>query len=159
MSYHLAQLNIARFMLPPEDPINSEFIDNIDLVNQMAEKTPGFIWRLQTDSDENAVIDMQDDPNLIINMSVWKDMESLIQFTYGNPLHKNLMKRRKQWFEKIEAHLVLWWVAQGHIPDIAEAQQRMSHLKLHGPTPEAFTFAKAFYSNGTVYKNLHKKTA
>ena len=52
MNYHLAQLNIARFRLPMEHPINAPFIESLDHVNSTAEQQPGFIWRLTGDGKE-----------------------------------------------------------------------------------------------------------
>lgn len=46
MNYHLAQLNIARFRLPMEYPINAPFIESLDHVNSTAEQQPGFVFFL-----------------------------------------------------------------------------------------------------------------
>jgi hypothetical protein len=42
--------------------------------------------------------------------------------------------------------LVMWWIPAGHIPTVEEANDRLEHLKQHGPTPAAFTFRAPFPS-------------
>ena len=51
----------------------------------------------------------------------------------------------KQWFESIEGPiLVLWWIPARHVPTVAEARERLEHLKERGPSPDAFTFRTPF---------------
>ncbi|MFZ0670378.1 MAG: DUF3291 domain-containing protein, partial [Pseudolabrys sp.] len=45
--HHLAQFNIARILYPLDDPRMREFVENVDRVNGLADKIPGFVWRLQ----------------------------------------------------------------------------------------------------------------
>ncbi len=85
---------------------------------------------------------------LLVNMSVWESVESLADFTYAS-LHRDVMRRRRQWFEKLaEAHVVLWWVPTGAVPTLDEAKDRLEALRRHGPTPEAFTFRAPFPAPG-----------
>jgi Domain of unknown function (DUF3291) len=85
---------------------------------------------------------------MAINMSVWESLEALQQFVYRSA-HVAPLRDRKQWFDPIdEPILALWWVPAGHIPTIAEAKDRLAHLKAHGPTPEAFTFRTPFPAPG-----------
>ena len=58
------------------------------------------------------------------------------------------MRRRKEWFDKIEVYLVLWWVKAGHIPSLEEARNRLDLLKTEGPTQAAFTFSSPFPALG-----------
>ncbi|MDH3512801.1 MAG: DUF3291 domain-containing protein, partial [Gammaproteobacteria bacterium] len=118
MNYHLAQLNIARFMKPAEHPDNADFVNNLDRVNAIAESQPGFVWRLTGDGNDALDIQAFDDPNIAVNMSVWTSMESLADFVYRNKEHLAIMRRRREWFEKTKFHLVLWWVEAGHIPSL-----------------------------------------
>jgi tRNA(adenine34) deaminase len=37
-----------------------------------------------------------------------------------------------------------WYVPAGHLPTVAEAMERIAHIREHGPTPYAFTFKKRF---------------
>ncbi len=143
--YHLAQLNIARLLAPLEDPQIKEFVDGLEPINQLAESSPGFVWRLKDEEIGNAT-DFRpfDDDMLIINMSVWEDVDSLKNFAYKSH-HVEYFNKRLQWFEKMkEAHYVLWWVTAGHEPDIWEAKERLEYLRKNGESPKAFTFRKIF---------------
>lgn len=140
MKYHLAQLNVARFRLPQDHPVNVDFINNLDRVNAIAEQQPGFVWRFTGEGNNALDVQAFDDPNIAINMTVWTDMESLATFVYRNKAHLEIMRRRKEWFEKKEFYLVLWWVEAGHKPTIEEAKKRLDYLEQNGPTSFAFTF-------------------
>lgn len=144
MNYHLAQLNIARFRLPQDHPVNVDFVDNLDRVNAIAESQPGFVWRFTGDGNNALDVHAFDDANVAINMSVWRDLESLAAFVYRNEDHLAIMRRRNEWFEKIKFHLVLWWIDADHTPSIDEAKQRLDRLTNNGPTQDAFTFRKPF---------------
>ena len=141
MKYHLAQVNIARFRLPPDNPVNADFVNNLDRVNALAEASEGFVWRMVGDGSDNA-LDVQafDDPNMVVNLSVWEDIASLSAFVYRNKTHRSIMRRRSEWFEHMDMYLALWWVPVGHVPTTQEAKARLAHLEQHGPTPYAFTF-------------------
>lgn len=145
MSRHqLAQLNIGIIKAPLESPIMADFMGNLDRINALAEASPGFVWRLKTDEGNATALRPTDDPNLLLNMSVWEDAESLSRFVFKSS-HIEIMRRRREWFERmVEAYLVLWWVPQGHRPTIEEAMARLALLRKDGPTPDAFTFRAAF---------------
>jgi len=142
--YHLAQLNIATFRQPMDHPDNAEFVNNLDHVNANAEAQPGFVWRLIGEGNDAMDVRLFENPNTIVNLSVWKDIESLFEFVYQNPAHRDIMRRRKEWFDKMDLHMVLWWVQAGHEPTPAEAKARLERLKEAGPTPEAFTFKQSY---------------
>lgn len=144
MNFQLAQLNIAQFRLPAEHPVNDDFVNSLDHVNATAETAPGFVWRFV--GSENNALDVQafEDPNIVVNMSVWSDIESLVNFVYRNKTHKDIMRRRKEWFDKIEFHMVLWWVEKDRRPTIEEAKIRLALLRTQGPSYSAFTFKMPF---------------
>ena len=48
MDWHLAQVNIGRLRAPVDDPLIAEFKDALDSINALADRSPGFVWRLQT---------------------------------------------------------------------------------------------------------------
>lgn len=137
----LAQLNIAEMIEPMDSERMKDFVASLDIVNQEAEASPGFIWRYK-DDDEVVVMDRSifDNDMLIINLSVWEDEKSLKDFVYsGN--HLKVYKRKKEWFHKMkQAYMVLWNVEDGHTPDLHEAKQKLDHYRLHGATKEAFGF-------------------
>jgi hypothetical protein len=139
--YHLAQINVGRFIYAREDAANADFMNALDPVNAQADIAPGFIWRLVGDgNDATDLVPDESDPQLLLNMSVWQDVETLGAFVYRNTDHLAIMRRRKEWFEKIEIHQALWWVPAGHIPSVTEGMERVAMLREHGPSADAFTF-------------------
>ncbi|MDH4379742.1 MAG: DUF3291 domain-containing protein [Vampirovibrionales bacterium] len=138
--YHLAQINISKAIAPLDTPLLKGFVDRLDEINALAEEQPGFVWRLIGEDNNATDITWSDDPLVIINMSVWQTPEHLSRFVYQTK-HVELLAQRSQWFKTMNTpHMALWWIPTGHIPSIAEAKERMEHLKIHGPTPFAFTF-------------------
>ena len=137
---HLAQLNVARLLAPLDTPKLADFVAALDPINALADAAPGFVWRLQTDAGDATAIRMLDDDMLIVNMSVWTSRDVLHAFVYDTG-HVAVMRRRREWFARMaEAHLALWWVPAGTMPTVPEAQERLVHLREHGPSPRAFTF-------------------
>jgi hypothetical protein len=143
--FSLTQVNIGRFRAPIDSPIMEGFRAQLDPINALADQSPGFIWRLQTeDGNATAVRPYAGDDLMAINMSVWSSLESLQQFVYKSH-HVHTLRGRDQWFEPIEGPiLALWWIPNGHTPTVQEAVERLAHLKTHGPTPYAFTFRTPF---------------
>jgi hypothetical protein len=152
--FELAQLNIAYLRAPIESPLLADFVANLDRINALAEASDGFKWRLMTD-DGNATSLRPFGNDVIVNMSVWRDLEALRNYVYQSA-HVEIMKRRREWFARAsEAYVVLWWVAVGHRPSISEAAGRLENLRRHGPSPAAFTFGKAFPPPDTARPNEH----
>ena len=144
MKYHLAQLNIGKILGPIDSPVMAEFVANLDPINSLAEKSPGFVWRLKDDSNNATSIKVYDDDFIIVNMSVWENADALFQFVYQSQ-HTEYVKRRKEWFEKMpEMYMALWYVHAGHVPTVQEAVERLNYLRKHGETPHAFSFRKRF---------------
>jgi hypothetical protein len=140
---HIAQLNIGRAKGPVESAVMAEFMALLDPVNALADAAPGFVWRLQTEEGNATAIRPYDDDRMIVNMSVWETIEDLAAFVYRGD-HVAVMRRRREWFEPMKPYMTLWWVPAEHIPTVAEAQERLVHLRHHGPTPFAFTFKTRF---------------
>jgi Domain of unknown function (DUF3291) len=142
-NFELAQLNIAVMKAPLESPEMSEFVANLERVNAIAESAEGYCWRLQTtDGDATTLRPLGDDT--LVNMSVWRDVESLHAFVYRSG-HLEIMRRRHEWFERMAAaYVVLWWVPRGHRPALSEAIERLEQLRAQGPSPAAFNFRQAF---------------
>ena len=142
-AYELAQLNIAIMREPLESPGMADFVASLARINALAEDSAGFVWRLQTEEgDATAMRPLGADT--LINISVWRDADSLNQYVYKSA-HAEIMRRRQEWFERMrEAHVVLWWVRRGHRPGTAEAIERLELLRASGPTQEAFTFRQTF---------------
>ena len=143
-AYELAQLNIGIIKGPIGSPVMAEFVANLDRINALAEAAPGFVWRLQTDEGNATAIRPFADENIAVNLSVWRDLESLSAFVYRTA-HVEIMRRRREWFERMtEAFLVLWWVRKGHVPPVEEAIERLERLRADGPSAAAFTFRQPF---------------
>jgi hypothetical protein len=136
---HLAQLNIGRLRYEANDPRMADFIDNLALVNGLAERSEGFVWRYQDDS--GSAIDTRPysgDPRMAINLSVWERVEALERFVWQT-VHKRFYGRRHEWFDKMGEHyFVMWWVPAGHLPTVAEAIERLEHLRANGASEYAF---------------------
>ncbi len=149
MGWHLAQINVARFRRPQADPANADFMNALDHVNAMADASPGFVWRLVGDGgDATDLVPDAGDPNLIVNMSVWTDLEALSDFVYRQPDHLAVMRRRRDWFDKMDAFMALWWVPAGHRPSILEGMTKIALLAERGSSAEAFTFHDPFPAPG-----------
>jgi heme-degrading monooxygenase HmoA len=143
-AYELAQLNIGIIKGPMDSPVMAEFAANLERINALAERSPGFVWRLQTEEGDATAIRPFEDENMLVNLSVWRDVESLNTYVYSSA-HVEVMRRHREWFERMnEVFLVLWWVPKGHRPSVAEAIAKLEILRSNGPTTEAFTFRKAF---------------
>ena len=149
MQYHLAEINIATFRAPIADPVNSEFVANLDRVNALAEAAPGFVWRLVGEGNNALEIRAFDNPNTAINLSVWSDLDSLTNFVYRNEGHREIMRRRREWFDRMEFYLALWWVPAGHRPTVVEGKQRLEALSRVGPSSHAFLFNRPYPPPGS----------
>lgn len=136
----LAQINVARLVAPEGDPSVQPFFDALDEVNALAEASPGYIWRLQGENGNATEINPTGDERLIINMSVWRDPETLFAFVYRSA-HTPVMARRRQWFERPSgAYQALWWVPASAMPSVADGLARLRHIDRFGPSVHAFTF-------------------
>jgi len=142
--HHLAQLNIARLRAPLDSPALADFVALLPEVNGLAERSPGYVWRLQDDSgDATALRPFEAD--VIVNLTVWQSVEALRGFTYRTAVHLEPMRRRRDWFVPLDGpHLVMWWIPAGAVPTIAEAAGRLDRLRRDGPSPAAFTFRESF---------------
>ncbi|MEA2685129.1 MAG: hypothetical protein QOE93_324 [Actinomycetota bacterium] len=139
--HHLAHCNVAQLLAPLDTPSSAGFVDALEPVNALADRSPGLVWRLP---DPTSIRAFDDDDLILINVSVWESAEALAEFTYRSG-HRDVMRQRRQWFGTMdEAQLVLWWVPAGHVPDVEEAKDRLGLLRRVGPSPDAFTF-RSFY--------------
>lgn len=143
-NYYVAQMNIARMRAPLEDPIMEGFRVRLADINALADGSPGFVWRLQTDSGDATSIRPFDDNRIIVNFSVWETPEQWHAFVFRSA-HVDVMRQRSAWFERFdEAYSVMWWIPAGTIPTVSEGKQRLEHLRQHGDSPYAFCYARRF---------------
>jgi len=144
ISYHIAQINIGRIKAPLDDAQMAGFVNRLADINALADRSPGFVWRLQTEAGNATYFRPYEDDRILLNMSVWKTIEELKQYVYRSA-HVEVLRRRQEWFEAFAGvYAALWWVPLGHIPSIDEAKKRLAHLQAHGPTQFAFDFKTVF---------------
>ncbi len=144
MTYHLAQVNIARMLAPLTDPLMAGFVAELDAINALADNSSGFLWRLQTPECNATDIRPFEDDLILVNLSLWASLADLSTFVYKS-LHRQVLQQRHQWFQRFDGpYLALWWVPSSHIPTVEEAKERLSYLSAKGETPYAFSFKKPF---------------
>ena len=138
---HLAELNIARLLAPTDDPQVAEFMANLDRINGMGKRMPGFVWIMEgagTEDTGNRETKLFGDPQYVPNLTVWEDFESLTTFVHQT-LHAKFMARKAEWFHHVDKpQFVMWWIAEGHIPTLDEALERLTHLQDKGDSDHAF---------------------
>jgi hypothetical protein len=144
MLFHLAQVNVARLLEPLDRPSMQAFVEGLEPINRLADASPGFVWRLQTDDGDATALRVFDDDMIIVNMSVWDSVEALRAFVFRSE-HADYLRRRTEWFEKLaEASTALWWIPQGATPTIQDAKAKLESLRARGPGQEAFTLRDEF---------------
>jgi hypothetical protein len=137
--HHVAQVNIARALAPIDAPALRGFVEGLAPINALADRSAGFVWRLQTEAGDATAIRPYEDERVMVNLSVWRSLPELWDFVYATE-HLDVMRRRREWFERMETYLALWWVPAGTLPGVEEAKDRLERLQRGGPGPEAFTF-------------------
>jgi hypothetical protein len=147
---HLAQVNIARLAAPLDSPQLADFVANLGPINALADRSDGFVWRLQTEEGDATSLRIFDDEWLIVNMSVWESIEALRDYVYRSA-HADVLRHRQEWFVKmIEAHVALWWIDAGTLPTVADARERLEMIRTNGPTPHAFSLKEPFPARPTA---------
>src|SRR5215211_3054046 len=105
-TFHLAQVNVARMLAPLTDPVMAGFVARLGEINQLAESSPGFVWRLTEDVNPF-------DSDILFNLSVWESLEARRQFVYRTS-HKEVLAAREEWFQRFEGpYVALWWIPAG----------------------------------------------
>jgi hypothetical protein len=149
---HLSQVNIGRMKGPLESPVMEGFRARLDEINALADRSEGFVWRLQTAEGNATYLRPYEDDRILFNLSVWETLEHLREYVYRSP-HAELLRQRKDWFEHFSgAAVALWWVPAGHRPSIDEAKKRLARLAEEGPSPYAFSFKVTFPPDDTLIK-------
>ena len=143
-AFHLAQVNLATLRAPLDSPELAGFVAQLEPINALADQSPGFVWRLQTEDGDATAIRPFEDDRVIVNLSVWASLEALRSFVYASR-HLDVMRQRRAWFHRMpDPFMALWWVPAGTIPTVAEAKDRLELLARRGPTAAAFTFRAPF---------------
>ena len=147
---HLAELNVGRLVAPTDDPRVAEFMENLDRINGLGKRMPGFVWMMEGSGEPgtgNTAAKIAGDPQYVPNLTVWETAETLEQFVWGTA-HKQFYARRQAWFEVLgEMHFVMWWVPAGHRPSLEEALARLAHLRENGDSDHAFGWSHLKQAN------------
>ena len=144
MSYQLATSNIARMLGELESEVMAGFVERLEPLNALADSSPGFVWRYQTEAGDATEVRVFNDELILFNLSVWASVQALEDYVYRSN-HLEALQKRADWFERpARPPLVMWWITAGHIPGVEEAKERFDWLWRDGPTPAAFTFKERF---------------
>ncbi|HET9249983.1 MAG TPA: DUF3291 domain-containing protein [Actinomycetota bacterium] len=147
--WHVAQVNIALPLAPLDAPELEGFVSMLRPINAVADRSPGFVWRLQDEAGDATGIRAFGDDRILVNLSVWETIEDLGRFVFASR-HAEVLRRRREWFEQMtESHLALWWIAAGAIPTVEEAEGRLATLRERGPSSNAFTLRQPFPAPGS----------
>lgn len=137
----LAQLNVGRLVAPTDDPRVAEFMANLDRINGLGKRSPGFVWMMEGSGEPgtgNTEAKIAGDPRFIANLTVWESVEALEQFVW-NTVHRQFYERRAEWFEVLgKQHFAMWWVPAGHRPTLDEALERLALRQDAGDSDQAF---------------------
>jgi heme-degrading monooxygenase HmoA len=144
IDFRLAQMNCARLRVPLQDPSMTEFVEGLGAMNELADRSPGFVWRL-TGENGDGTITTSADPSTIHTLSVWESLEHLQNYVYKSA-HLEYLRRRRDWFLPHEhpESSVMWWIPSGRNPALSQGIARLKLLRADGPGPEAFTFRRPF---------------
>lgn len=138
---HVAELNVGRLLTPTDDPRVADFMNNLDRINGMGQRMPGFVWMMSGSGEPgqgNTENNIGDDPQFVANLSVWESVSALETFVWGT-LHRQFYERKAEWFEVMgKQHFVMWWVEPGHQPTLDEAMERLGMLQRDGAGDAAF---------------------
>jgi heme-degrading monooxygenase HmoA len=148
MTLALAQINIARARYDHGAPEMAGFFDRVAAVNAIADRSPGFLWRLAEEQPGDTTLEVFGDPRLVTNMTVWESLEALENFVHRTA-HAKVMARREDWFAPLaRPFLALWWQDPATPPTLALGKSKLERLECLGPSPESFTFARRFEAAG-----------
>jgi len=140
VKHHFAQFNVAWLRKPLEHPEIDDFRNAIDPLHAIADRTPGFVWRLIADGGEDATTLRPLGEDGIINCTVWETRDAMAAWVYRHG-HGDALKRRRDWFHPpLEANVVMWWIPAGQVPTLDESIDRLQYLRTHGSTPIAFSY-------------------
>ena len=117
----------------------SGFTEQIAPVNQLAEKADGFVWRYAEAYKPRETVAPWNNPLLFFNMSVWRDLDSLLNFV-RSPEHIAVTQNRDQWILPVGTpSLALWWTDGTNVPTVENAIDAFSLIANKGDTPAAFS--------------------
>lgn len=139
--YGIAHISLLHLKYSLDDPRMRTLLKNLNRINQIASLSHGFIWRLE---NEKGYTILDDNNSIMVNLSVWADIDDLLNFTYRSE-HMDLFRRKNDWIQPYDKeNYVLWWINRTDIPSVEIGLKRFKFLSIHGNTPFAFTFQSQF---------------
>ncbi|HWF75628.1 MAG TPA: DUF3291 domain-containing protein [Caulobacteraceae bacterium] len=157
--WRIAQVNVAKLIAPLDDPRIDDFRNALERINRLGEAQPGFVWRAQGAGFDATDCRVFDDPDILINATVWESIEDLAAFAYRTE-HRDFLRRRLEWFEaSAEPFLAIWWIPTGRVPTLDQCVERLIHIRAHGPTPYAFDFRTRFPAPSDAAASTIQETA
>ena len=145
--YRVAQINFARLPVPLSDPQLEGFVTLLQGANTLAEASPGFVWRLDEHSaaaSADRVFPNQAPGTTLVNLSIWKSVSALQRYAIMGK-DGGVVNARQSFFQRFEGRWVaLWWVPEGHFPEVADGWARIQHLRRHREQPYAFSLWRPF---------------
>jgi hypothetical protein len=149
--YYIVQANFGEWDLANFTP--EKFQEFSSLGGQIMSHIDGsgFVWAAGTSfyEDEN-VVRIFNNPAIVLNLSVWRDLDALKTFVYaGN--HLIALRNSKTWFKKLDSRVyALWWIKAGDLPTIELAKVKLDLINAIGPSPDAFDFSIRFDMHGNA---------
>ena len=145
----IAEINIGRLLAPTDDPRVADFMNNLDRINGLGKRMPGFVWMMEGSGEPgtgNTDAKIAGDPQFVANLTVWETPTALKTFVFDT-LHAKFMARKGEWFEVLDQqHFVMWWVEDGHQPTLEEGLAKIAQVSKKGDSEAAF---------GWDYMNAH----
>ena len=143
-TYHVAHMNYAILRHDWDNPRVAEFVDNLDRVNGVAARSPGFVWRLSNEDMEqpqnNPDLIFSENPRNAVTVSLWETAEDLRHFVLRT-VHGKFLKRREEWFEPIDRpSYVIWPIETGQRPTMAQGKVKLDLLATEGSAEAAYDF-------------------
>lgn len=138
----LAQFNLAWMKFGFDESVFDPFRAELEAVHQAAEAAPGFVWRYVGEADKGGFIQpFREQPRVMGNLSVWRDYQSLFDFTFRDDGHMAVMNKKREWFEPPgdRVYSVMWWTKKPEVT-IVNAVSRVQLVEDHGDGPLAFSF-------------------
>ncbi|MEL6571473.1 MAG: DUF3291 domain-containing protein [Pseudomonadota bacterium] len=138
----MASFNFGTLRYRWDDPRVKDFQDNLDRVNEIGARSPGFVWRLDDDAMQVAQEDptgpLADRPNTASTLSLWETPRDLWVFVHQT-LHARFMARQAEWFVPGDSgYFVGWWVKEGCRPSVADGMAKWRHTQAVGDTDAIF---------------------
>jgi uncharacterized protein DUF3291 len=148
VEFNLAQVNVARMRGEPGSAVVGEFIAALDVINRLADQSPGFVWRLPAAEGHVLTHGPAGGARDVVNVSLWSSYEDLHEFVYRSR-HGRFVQSRSRWFDRVQQpSTALWWLPAGEQPTVEEALARLDYLRRWGLSPKAFTLRRRYDANG-----------